>query len=233
MTTPTPIQPDPVDPSWGLPQVEGYGSPVSGPCFALLLAAAKAHGWPGVWRVWAEGYVTYEPTPSTGEPRPRPARRKTLRDFLNRRSDLAQLLEDAANQRRDRLLNLLENEAERIALGPGDVTVDYGRDGRVTRRRIDCRNKLRAIETLLKAHDPELYGDRKRVEVDGQVSHRHAHLIGNMPDNAGGYRVSYEALAELSEEKRRALLTLLEEVEQIRVQQKQRPALPGQNGDNQ
>lgn len=235
MSTNPPTTPDPIDPAWALPDVEGPGSPVSAPCFARLLAAARAHGMPGVWRVWGEGYVTYEPTPSTGEPRPRPARRKTLWDFLRRRVDLHQLLEDAANQRRDRLLNALENEAEKIALSEGDVTLDYGKNGQVTRKRVDRRNKLRAIETLLKAHDKETYGDKRTVALEGNIDHRHAHahLIGNAPDNSGGYRVSYEALAALPEDKRVALLMLLEEVEQIRLEQKQRPALPGQNGDTQ
>lgn len=240
MTTQPSIQPEPIDPAWALPDVEGPGNTVTAPCFARLLAAARVHGWPGVWRVWAEGYVTYEPTPSTGEPRPRPARRKTLRNFLNRRSDLHALLEDAANQRRDRLLNALENEAEKIALSEGDVTLDFGKNGQVTRKRVDRRNKLRAIETLLKAHDPDLYGDRKRVEVDGKVDHRHAHahLIGTASDNSG-YRVSYEALATLPPDEQRQLLMLLEKVEQARLEQSreriaaqhQPAALPGRTAN--
>ena len=115
------------------------------------------------------------------------------------------------------------------------MTLDYGKNGQVTRKRVDRRNKLRAIETLLKAHDKETYGDKRTVALEGNIDHRHAHahLIGNAPDNSGGYRVSYEALAALPEDKRVALLMLLEEVEQIRLEQKQRPALPGQNGDTQ
>jgi hypothetical protein len=46
-------------------------------------------------------------------------------------------------------------------------------------------------------------------------------------DNGSGYRLSYEALAALPEDERRTLLLLLEKVETIRLEQKQRPALPG------
>lgn len=233
MTT-QPIQPEPIDPAWALPDAEGYGAPVSARCFALLLAAAKAHGMPGVWRTWAEGYVTYEPTPTTGEPRPRPARRKVLRDWLKRRADLAALLDDAANQRRDRLLNALENEAERIALSEGDVTTDFDKNGNIMRRRVDRRNKLRAIETLLKAHDKDTYGDQRRVAVEGQVQHQHAHahLVASA-DNTGGYRVSYEALATLPPDEQRQLLVLLEKVEQARVELKRLPPGQPQNGGTQ
>lgn len=237
MTTQPPIPSDQVDPAWALPDTAAPGSPVTGPCFARLLAAAKAHGWPAVWRVWAEGYATIEPMPRTGEPRERPARRKTLRDFLNLRPDLHALLEDAANQRRDRLLNALENEAEKIALSEGDVTLDYGKNGQVTRKRVDRRNKLRAIETLLKAHDPDTFGDRKRVEVAGQLNHAHAHLqLGTADTN--GYRVDFDSLEQaLSLDERREFIAMLDRIEAVRIERQReriaeqnhhRPALPGQ-----
>ncbi len=190
---------------------------------------------PGVWATWAEFHFTYEPTPSTGEPRKRPARRKTLRDFFIKRPDLHALIEDAANKRRDRLLNELENEIVAIASGPGDITRDFGKNGQVTRVRTDVRNKLRAIETLLKSLDPDQYGDRKRVEVDGRIDHRHAHahLIA---DTGSGYRVDFESMEQaLSLEERREFMLMLDRIEACRVnRQGHRPSLPaGQNGEPQ
>lgn len=225
------IKPAPIDPGWSLPDTASLGNPITAPCFARLLAAARAHGWPAVWRVWAEGKTTTEPVPSTGEPRERPARRKTLRDFFNKRPDLHALIEDAANEHRDRLVNNLRNEAEKIALGPGDTSTDFDKNGRVTRVRTDVRNKVRMIETMLKANDPDTYGDRKRVEVGGQINHAHAHLQLGTTD-AGGYRVDFECLEQaLSLDERREFIALLDRIEAVRVE-RQRAALPGhQNGE--
>lgn len=229
-----PVDIPPIDPAWALPDKPDASGAMTGPTFARLIAAARAGGWPAVYRTWAEGETITE-TNSNGAPRQRPAKRRTLDKFLERRSDLARILSEACEEKRNRLLNDLETEIEKIALGPGDTATDYGKNGQVTRVRTDKRNKLYAILQLLKAHDRDRYGDQRRVAVEGNIDHRHAHahLIGNAPDNSGGYRVSYEALAALPEDKRVALLMLLEEVEQIRLEQKQRPALPGQNGDTQ
>lgn len=237
MSTQPPIKPEPIDPDWALPDTAVRGSPVTGAHFARLLAAAKAHGWPGVWRLWAEGYTTIEPTPSTGEPYERPARRKTLRVFLEKRPDLHALLEDAVNQRRDRLLNALQNEVEDIALGAGDITTDFDDQGRVKRTRVDRRNKLHAALKLLASHDPDTFGDRKRIDVAGQLNHAHAHLqLGEA--STGGYRVDFESLEQaLSLEERREFIAMLDRIEAVRVErqreriaeQNHRPALPGQS----
>jgi hypothetical protein len=234
MTTPPPPEVPPVDPAWALPDKPDASGAMTGPKYARLLAAGRAAGWPGVYRVWAEGAVTIED--NNGTLYRRPAKRRTLDRFLQRRTDLASLLSEACESRRDRLLNDLETEIERIALGPGSVSRDFDKKtGAITREKFEVRDKLYAILQLLKAHDRQRYGDQRTVAVEGQIDHRHAHahLIGSAPDNGSGYRVSYEALAALPEDKRRALLLLLEEVEQIRLEQKQRPALPGQNGDSQ
>lgn len=200
-------------------------------------AAARAGGWPAVYRVWAEGETTTEIN-SNGAPRRRPAKRRTLDRFLERRTDLAHLLSEACEEKRNRLLNDLETEIERIALGPGSVSRDFDKKtGAITREKYEVRDKLYAILQLLKAHDRQRYGDQRTVAVEGQIDHRHAHahLIGNAPDNAGGYRVSFDALQALPEEKQRALLMLLEEVESVRLDQQRQRGLPGQqqNGGSQ
>lgn len=234
MTTPTPEIP-PVDPAWALPDLPDASGNMTGPAFARLLAAARAGGLAAVYRTWAEGETITE-TNSNGAPRQRWAKRRTLDRFLERRSDLARLLSEACEVKRNRLLNDLETEVEKIALGPGDMTTDYGKQGQVTRVRTDKRNKLYAILQLLKAHDRERYGDQRSVKVDGQVDHRHAHahLIGSA--DSGGYRVSFEALQTLPEDEQRQLLTLLEKVEAARIAARQPAALPPgqqQNGDTQ
>lgn len=224
---PTEIIP-PVDPSWALPDKPDASGAMTGPAFARLLAAARAGGWPAVYRVWAEGETTTEIN-SNGAPRRRPAKRRTLDNVLARRSDLARLLSEACEEKRNRLLNDLETEIERIALGPGSVSRDFDKKtGAITREKYEVREKLYAILQLLKAHNRPVYGDQRSVSVDGQVQvdHRHAHLVASA-DNGNGYRVSYEALAALPDDERRTLLLLLEKVETIRLEQKQRPALPG------
>src|SRR5262249_51354774 len=145
-----------------------------------LLAAAREAGWPGIFTVWSEGQNITEANGYT-----RPARKSTLTEFLrNSRPDLRTVLEDACNAKRDHLLTQLEDEAEAIALGPGDVTQDFDKNGNVTRTRVDRRNKLYAILQLLKAHDRERYGEHRRVDVAGTISHDHEHTI-----NVGGFLV--------------------------------------------
>jgi len=146
---------------------------VSASCFARLLSAATEGGWPAVFTIWAEGLTITRPSGQTST-----ARRSTLDEFLrHRRPDLRAILDDAANQKRDRLLTQLEDEAEQIALGPGDVTQDFDDKGNLRRTRVDRRNKLFAILQLLKAHDRDKYGDHRRVEVAGEIQHT-ARLTG-------------------------------------------------------
>ncbi|MCG3122065.1 MAG: hypothetical protein GIKADHBN_00441 [Phycisphaerales bacterium] len=209
---------------------------MTGPAFARLIAAGRAGGWPAIYRVWAAGETTTEN--NNGTLYKRPAKRRTLDRFLERRTDLAHLLSEACEQKRNRLLNDLETEIERIALGPGSVSRDFDKKtGAITREKYEVRDKLYAILQLLKAHDRQRYGDQRTVAVEGQIDHRHAHahLIGNAPDNAGGYRVSFEMLAALPEEERRAAFALLERLESIRLDQQRQRALPGQqqNGGSQ
>ncbi|MCC6678889.1 MAG: hypothetical protein IT436_17320 [Phycisphaerales bacterium] len=209
MTTPNPATPDPIDPTWALPDAPTRGQPISAATFARLLTAAREGGWPAVWRTWAEDQTILETTGYN-----RPARKSTLAEFLrDKRPDLRALLEDAANVKRDRLLTDLETEIERIALGPGDVARDFGKDGRITRERFDKRNKLFAILQLLKANDRERYGDHRRVDVAGEVRHDHAHSI-----NVGGFLVRPEEVQRLPPERAALLLELLTEVEQLRTE---------------
>lgn len=201
-----------VDPAWALPDAPTRGQPVSASCFARLLAAAKEGGWPAVWRVWASGDNITE-----GDGCARPARRRTLGVFLDeRRPDLRALLEDAANEKRDRLLNDLETEAEKIALGPGDITTDFDKNGNVTRTRVDRRNKLYAVLQLLKAHDRERYGDHRRVDVNGTINHDHtARLTGRE-----GITITPDEVQKLSPEKAGLLLDLLGEIMDARNEQR-------------
>jgi hypothetical protein len=127
---------------------------------------------------------------------------------------------------------------ERAALGPPDRTTDLRADGSVARVREDSRNRNYAAMWLLERTDPEKYASRKRVEVDGQVAHQHAHahLIGSA--DSGGYRVDFASVqAALSVEEQRQLMEMLERVENARLErarlekQPQRPALPP--GDSQ
>lgn len=222
MTTPTPEIP-PVDPQWCLPDKPDATGTMTGPTFARLLAAGRAGGWPAIYRTWAKGETTVEIN-QNGKPHERPARRRVLDRFLARREDLRQLLAEACEEKRDRLLNELENEIEAIAMGPGDTATDFDKNGNVTRVRTDKRNKLYAILQLLKANDRERYGDQRSVKVDGNIDHRHAHA--HLGVNPGGYVVNFEAMqAALTEDEARLLMGFLERVEAERMnQQRQRIA---------
>lgn len=216
-----------VDPAWALPDKADRDSCLTGPTFARLLAAGREGGWPGIYRTWAEGRTN---------PSGKPARKTTLDRILNtRRTDLRALLEDAVQEKRERLLSQLETVVERAALGPPDRTTDIRADGSVARVREDSRNKNYAAMWLLERTNPEKYASRKRIE--GEISHEHkhahAHLIGST-DHSGGYRVSFEALQTLPESEQVELMRLLEKVESARRELNRKPALPpGQNGDTQ
>lgn len=197
---------------WNLPLAPQRGA-ITAPMFARLLAAAREGGWPLVWTTWAEGHTTTEPP----NDRPRPARRRTLIDHLQRRPDLKALIEEAAQERRDRIVAQAEDAIVKLALGKPDITRDFDKNGNVTRERIDSRNKLRALEQVLKAEDRDKYGDHKRVEHAGNIDHRHAHVHAQLGDT-NGYIVNFEALQRLPEEEQRDLLMLLEKVEQHRIE---------------
>lgn len=238
MSTSTNPQPDipTVDPAWALPAKPDMTSVLSGPAFARLIVAGREGGWPGIYRCWAEGRTTTEPTP-TGTLRTRPARRRSLDKLLERRADLRAILSEAVEEKKTRLLSQLETVVEKAALGPPDRTTDMRADGSVARVREDSRNKNYAAMWLLERTDPEKYASRKRVEVDGQVSHdhRHAHLVASA-DQAGGYRVDPEAIeAALNADERLLLMGFLERIEHarltLRCEDNQR-ALPGRSEEN-
>ncbi|KAA0215802.1 MAG: hypothetical protein EDM82_05840 [Cyanobacteria bacterium CYA] len=225
-------QPPNPDPN-GLPLAPSRGCPVSAAMFDRLMDAARKGGWSAVFTVFAQG-ETITDRGGAGAVYERPARRSTLSQFLdNKRPDLKALLDNAAQERRDRLLSQLEDEVEKIALGAGDVTQDFDDKGNLRRTRVDRRNKLYALLKLLGSHNPDVYADRKKVDVAGQVNHAHAHahLVGNV-EEAGGYRVSFDALQTLPPDEQAQLLRLLEKVEAARVEQRQR-SLPGQIGETQ
>jgi hypothetical protein len=208
----------------GLPLAPSRGCPVSAAMMERLLEAARKGGWSLVYKVFAEGDSTTEETPSGIYERP--ARRRTLANFLERRPDLKALLDCAAQERRDRLLSELEDEVEKIALGPGDITQDFDDKGRLKRTRVDRRNKLHALLKLLASHDPDTYAERRKLDatVSGQVNHAHAHLsLGNAP---GGYVIDVAALEALEPEDRAELMRILAKVEEVRLERREPSALP-------
>lgn len=204
---------EPTSNRWNLPPSPRRGTPVSAAMMDALYDAALKGGWPAVYKVFAEGETITEVDPTGSRPpRERAARDSTLRDFLrNRRSDLEAILDDAAQQRRHRLLSNLEDEVEKIALGPGDVTQDFGKDGRVTRTRVDKRNKLYAALQLLKAHDPDTYAERRKLDVAGSIDHKHTARL----DHQAGIRITAEQIGLLPPERAALLLELLTEVQEI------------------
>lgn len=207
----------------GLPLAPSRGSPVSAAMFDRLMEAARKGGWAAVFTTFAEGETVSEAKPYAVYERP--ARRRTLAAFLEKRPDLKALLDCAAQERRDRLLASLEDEVERIALGPGDVTQDFDDKGNLRRTRVDRRNKLHALLKLLGSHDPDTYADRKRVDVAGQVNHAHAHLTVGAA--TGGYVIDIAALEALEPEERTTLMQLIVKMEEAR---REPPALPAGGG---
>lgn len=206
-------QPTIPDPN-GLPSAPSRGSPVSAAMFDRLMDAARKGGWSAVFTVFAQGDTTTEAKPYAVYERP--ARRRTLAQFLDRRPDLKTLLDCAAQERRDRLLTSLEDEVEKIALGAGDVTQDFDKSGNLTRTRVDRRNKLHALLKLLASHDPDTYAERRKLDttLSGQVNHAHAHLtVGNVPS---GYVIDVGALESLEPEERAELMRLIVKIEDAR-----------------
>lgn len=211
-------QPTIPDPN-GLPLAPSRGCPLSAAMFDRLVLAARKGGMSYVYKVFAEGASTTEATPSGIYERP--ARRRTLAQFLDKRPDLKALLDCACQERRDRLLSALEDEVEKIALGAGDVTQDFDDKGNLRRTRVDRRNKLHALLKLLGSHDPDTYADRKRLDVAGQVNHAHAHLtVGTA---TGGYIIDVAGMEALEPEERTTLMRLVVKMEEARNDP---PALP-------
>lgn len=207
---PVPAAPGPLahaDPN-NLPAAPTRNCPVSAACFDRLLAAARKGGWPAVFTAFAEGETVPEIYPS-GRTAERPARRRTLGEFLNKRPDLRMLLDSAAQERKDKLISSLQDEVEKIALGPGDITKDFGKDGRLTRTRVDTRQKLYAALSLLKAHDPDTYADRRKLDIAGQVTHDHTHAQAN------GYLIPTEAALRLPPADQELLFGLLEKLQRL------------------
>lgn len=212
--------PPTTDPN-GLPLAPSRGSPVSSAMFDRLMDAARKGGWSAVFTVFAQGETTTEAKPYGIYERP--ARRRVLGQFLEKRPDLKALLDNAAQERRDRLLSQLEDEVEKIALGAGDVTQDFDDKGNLKRTRVDRRNKLHALLKLLASHDPDTYADRKKLAVEGQIDHRHAHAHLMADANSGGYRIDFDALQTLPPDEQQQLFRLLDKLETARLE---RAALP-------
>lgn len=244
---PSPDALPPIDPAWGLPSVPYRGEPVSAGHFAVLLHAARTMKTVGklseLEPIFAGG-ETYTEIGTDGKARERSTRRKTYQRWLSEHPALAELLESAINLRRVEVLSRLECQALRIALSDGDTTTDYDKSGAVKRVRKDMRNASYMTLQLLKSLDKDRFGDSKRLEVSGGLTHdhqhKHAHLVGNVGNvDAGGYRIDLQSVREaLTEDEARQMLDFLERIEEARLirdtAQRQSPALPpGQNGSNQ
>lgn len=212
MTNKPTIDPIPED-RWGLPDVEhrapGGNNAVTAAMFARLLTAGRAGGWNAIFRVYAEG-ETITDKGGMGAVCERPARRTTLRRWLERHPHHRTMLDEVCQQQRDRLLNDLETEVEKIALGPGDTATDFGKNGQVTRVRTDVRNKLHAILKLLASHSPDTYADRRKVDVAGQIEHTHA--VGNR----SGYFLAADDVMSLPPAEQTELMRLLGKIEDAR-----------------
>jgi hypothetical protein len=85
----------------------------------------------------------------------------------------------------------------------------------LTRTRVDRRNKLYAILQLLKAHDPDNYADRKRIDVAGRVDH--THTLGASPT---AYTLNANEIMQLPPERAEMLCDLIAELEDIRIKEK-------------
>ncbi len=85
----------------GLPAAPSRGCPVSAAMFDRLMDAARKGGWSAVFTVFAQGETTTEAKPYGVYERP--ARRRTLAAFLDKRPDLRALLDCACQERRDPL----------------------------------------------------------------------------------------------------------------------------------
>lgn len=217
----------------GLPPAPTRGCPVSASMFDRLMESARKGGWPAVFVTFAQGETVSEPK-ATGGVYERPRRRRVLGEYLDKRPDLKTLLDNAAQERRDRLLSQLEDEVEKIALGAGDITQDFDDRGRVKRTRVDRRNKLHALLKLLASHDPDTYAERRKLDatVSGQVDHRHAHAHLNV-GGVGGYLVNVEMIQSLEPADQAEFMRLLQLCEDKRRERPQHALPPGQNGEGQ
>lgn len=239
-----PLNPDalpevPLD-KWGLPDVPFRGEPISVSHFRVLLHAARTMKTVGklteLEPIFAGGEVVEEVRPN-GDVRTRAARRRSFHRWLSEHPALAELLESEINLRRAEVLSRLECQALRIALSDGDTTTEYDpKSGAVKRVRKDMRNASYATLWLLQRLDKERFGDSKRLEVDGQVSHEHKHAHAHLAiggGSAGGYLVDFQSVREaLTEEESRLMLSFLERIEDVRTKRRA-PALPKGNHDEQ
>jgi len=231
---------------WGLPDFPFRGEPISVSHFRVLLHAARTMKTVGklteLEPIFAGGDVVEEVRPN-GDVRTRAARRRSFHRWLSEHPTLAELLESAINLRRAEVLARLECQALRIALSDGDTTTEYDpKSGAVKRVRKDMRNASYATLWLLQRLDKERFGDSKRVEIDGQVSHDHKHAHAHLAiGGGGGYLVDFQSVREaLTAEEARTMLGFLERIEDARVKRKElaqrrdRAALPeGGNTDEQ
>lgn len=134
------------------------------------------------------------------------SRRRTLAEHVNRNPAIAELVAQAQAVGMGRA----RSELYKIAFGEGDVTIDLDKQGNVTRRRADSRNKLTAILRLLEKGDPAWTPGRA---IKGGLVHAHVNLT---PGQQGFTIDPRDVLDALDGHERAEFMRMLEKVEQSR-----------------
>jgi hypothetical protein len=142
----------------------------------------------------------------------RPARSRTLYDLLHRDPLKRQEWEDAEREFLTQFVQVMHESA----LTP-EVIKDYDKKtGKLIRERVSRRDMNWAALMVLRRYDAK-WRDRKAVEVNGQIQHEHAHMLGAPT----GFVLNPEEIALLPEHKARQLLELLYEVEEAKHGQRE------------
>jgi hypothetical protein len=134
------------------------------------------------------------------------SRRRTLAEHVSRNPAIAELVAQAQAVGMGRA----RSELYKIAFGEGDVTIDLDKQGNVTRRRADSRNKLTALLRLLEKGDPAWTPGRA---IKGGLVHAHLNLT---PGQQGFTIDPRDVLDALDGHERTEFMRLLEKVEQSR-----------------
>lgn len=134
------------------------------------------------------------------------ARRRTLGEAVSRNPVIQELVTQAQVVG----LGKARTELYKIAFGEGDITIDLDKQGNVTRRRADSRNKLTALLRLLEKGDPAWTPGRA---IKGGLVHAHVNLT---PGQQGFTIDPRDVLDALDGPERAEFMRMLERVEESR-----------------